>query len=62
MTAIIDTLTCPGYVQNNYPVIVHGILAAGGVVSAFNPLHQAQVSYESKMTALSIRCLLIQCR
>ncbi|KAJ5820941.1 uncharacterized protein N7525_010225 [Penicillium rubens] len=28
--------------SNNYPVIVHGILAAGGVVSAFNPLHQAQ--------------------
>ncbi|OJJ05341.1 hypothetical protein ASPVEDRAFT_86695 [Aspergillus versicolor CBS 583.65] len=27
--------------RNDFPVLVHGILAAGGVVSAFNPLHQA---------------------
>ncbi|KAL5333088.1 hypothetical protein BJX70DRAFT_403913 [Aspergillus crustosus] len=27
---------------HNYPVLVHGILAAGGVVSAFNPQYQAQ--------------------
>ncbi|KAL6232493.1 hypothetical protein BDW75DRAFT_247126 [Aspergillus navahoensis] len=26
----------------NYPVLVHGVLAAGGVVTAFNPLYQAQ--------------------
>ncbi|KAL4869902.1 hypothetical protein BDV12DRAFT_184856 [Aspergillus spectabilis] len=37
--------TVVGILANNssdFPILVHGILAAGGVVSAFNPLYQGQ--------------------